>query len=251
MAIVLGDQTVGATVPLKFNGAATDFLVAHQGLPSSIYDSSCTGTWLLMKDIYENRQWHSSNSNSYKASTIHTYLNGEFLNLFDADIQPQIKQVKIPYVNGTGYNGSVASGSSGLSVKIFLLSCYEVGFTTSDNRYFPADGAKLNYFIAGNDSAAKAKRVSDFNGSAASWWTRSPRTDDTSIVWLIGSSGSSSGYGCTYSYGIRPALILPSDTKLSEDGTIYNPHGVYIKQSGTWSPTKSVWIKQAGAWSKV
>ena len=110
-SVALSTKAVGSTVKLKVNGTAREFLVVHQGKPSSLYDESCNGTWLLMKDCYESRQWHSSNSNSYKASTIHTYLNGTFLNLFDADIREVIKQVKIPYVNGTG-NSAVASGSA-------------------------------------------------------------------------------------------------------------------------------------------
>lgn len=233
MAIVLGDQTVGATIPLKFNGVATDFLVAHQGIPSSIYDSSCDGTWLLMKDIYENRQWHSSNSNSYKASTIHAYLNGEFLNLFDADIQIQIKQVKIPYVNGTG-SSPIASGANGLPAKIFLLSGYEVGFTTTDNEYFPVDGAKLNYFLSGSDADAAGKRIASLNGANTYWWLRSPTISNSAVTWNVDSNGYLLTNGCSYLSGVRPALILPSDTKLSEDGTIYNPRGVYIKTNGQW-----------------
>ena len=69
---------VGSSVFANVNGVRTEFLVVHQGLPSSMYDASCDGTWLLMKDIYVERAWHSSNSNSYKASTINTYLNDTF-----------------------------------------------------------------------------------------------------------------------------------------------------------------------------
>ena len=38
---------------------------------SSTYDSSCNGTWLLMKDIYTTSTF--GNNNSYKDSSIHTY----------------------------------------------------------------------------------------------------------------------------------------------------------------------------------
>ena len=113
----LGNLDVGTEITLNENGEPINYLIVNQGIPedSALYDASCDGTWLLRKDIAENRQWHSSNSNSYKASTIHSYLNGTFLNLFDADIREVIKQVKIPYVNGTA-NSAVASvcpGSDG------------------------------------------------------------------------------------------------------------------------------------------
>ena len=147
------------------------------------------------------------------------YLNGTFLNLFDADIREVIKQVKIPYVNGTG-NSAVASGSSGLSCKIFLLSGREVGFSTSDNQYFPNDGAKLSYFESGTGSSALNKRIAKLNGSATYWWLRSPYTGGTSRAWCVGSNGGCYNGGCSGSYGIRPALVLPSDLLVSADGSV-------------------------------
>ena len=48
--VALGQKAVGSVVKLKFNGAMREFLVVHQGKPSSLYDESCNGTWLLMKD---------------------------------------------------------------------------------------------------------------------------------------------------------------------------------------------------------
>jgi hypothetical protein len=184
-----------------------------------MYDSSCNGTWLLLKDIYTTRQWDSSN-NDYKNSDIHSYLNGTFLNLFDNDIKNAIKQVKIPYQNGTGSGGSVASGANGLSCKIFLLSGYEVGFSTSDNSYFPRDGAKLSYFSSGSSSSANNKRIANYNGSATYWWLRSPYTGDTSYVWDVYSNGNYDVWFCSDADGVRPALVLDSSLSVSDDGSV-------------------------------
>lgn len=218
-SVALSSKAVGSVVKLNVNGAAKEFIVVHQGKPSSLYDDSCNGTWLLMKDIYENRAWHSSNSNSYKASTIHSYLNSTFLNLFDADIKAQIKTVKIPYVNGTA-NSAVASGSSGLSAQIFLLSGYEVGFTQSVNSYFPIDGAKLDYFVSGNDSSAQSKRIAYLSGSATYWWLRSPLAGSADGAWSVNSGGGCGNGGCSSTYGVRPALVLPSTLLVSDDGSV-------------------------------
>lgn len=219
MSTKLGSMSVGSTVKLKLGGTARDFLVVHQGLPSSMYDSSCNGTWLLLKDIYTTRTWDSSN-NDYKNSDIHSYLNGTFLNLFDNDIKNAIKQVKIPYQNGTGSGGSVASGANGLSCKIFLLSGYEVGFSTSDNSYFPRDGAKLSYFSSGTGSAANNKRIANYNGSATLWWLRSPNTNVTNFVWYVYSNGSCNYWDYYYTDGVRPALVLDSSLSVSDDGSV-------------------------------
>ena len=210
----IGTLTVGSTITLNVSGTAKKFIVVQQGKPSSLYDDSCNGTWLLMKDIYENRAWHSSNSNSYKASTIHSYLNSTFLNLFDSNIKDAIKQVKIPYVNGTG-GSVVASGANGLSAKIFLLSGYEVGIGGAS--YVPVDGAKLNYF--NQNTGADSKRIAYLSASATPWWLRSPYTDDTLIAWRVGSNGDYSSDYASYSHGIRPALVLPSTFEVYTDAS--------------------------------
>ena len=121
----IGTKAVGSVVKLKVDGTARNFIVVHKGLPGSMYDASCDGTWLLIEDIYEKRQWHSSDVNDYANSSIRTYLNSTILNKFDADTQAQIKQVKIPYRPGSGAGKTVNSGANGLSAKIFLLTSTE------------------------------------------------------------------------------------------------------------------------------
>ena len=218
--VLLSTKAVGSTVKLKVNGTAKEFIVVHQGKPSSLYDDSCNGTWLLMKDIYENRVWQSGNINKYESSDIHTYLNNTFLNLFESNIRDAIKQVKIPYRKNGGSGGTDQSGANGLSAKIFLLSGYEVGWTTSDYSYFPVDGAKLSYFESGTGTSANNKRIANLNGSAANWWLRSPYTGNTGRVWYVLSDGDCSLNGASNSLGIRPALILPSTLLVSDDGTV-------------------------------
>lgn len=215
----LGDLEVGTIVFIKENGVYQDYLVVHQGLPSSMYDSSCNGTWLLRKDPNVYRAWSDSN-NDYKNSIIHSYLNETFLNLFDDDIKNTIKQVRIPYQNGTGSRGSVASGANGLSCKIFLLSGYELGWTTSDTWIFPRDGAKLSYFDSGTSTSANNKRIAYLNGSGTNWWLRSPdKSDDISAfgVYYHGNYGSWDSY---YRDSVRPALIMPSDLLVDDNNNI-------------------------------
>ena len=215
----LGDLEIGTIVHIKENGVYQDYLLVNQGLPSSMYDTSCNGTWLLRRDIYANRTWDIQ-YNDYKNLDIHPYLNGTFLNLFDNDIKNAIKQVKIPYQNGTGSGGSVASGANGLSCKIFLLSGYEVGFSTSDSSDFPRDGAKLSYFSSGTGSAANNKRIANYNGSATDWWLRSPFTTNIYYVQDVASNGSYRFQDGINAYGVRPAFIAPSDLIVDENNNI-------------------------------
>ena len=218
-SVKLSTKAVGSIVKLKVDGTLRDFIVVHQGKPSSLYDASCDGTWLLLKDCLEQKRWHSANTNDYKNSEIHSYLNNTWLNKLDANIRAQVKQVKLPYVNGTA-NSAVASGANGLSCKIFLLSGYEVGFTQSDNSYFPVDGARLAYFENGTGTSALNKRIANYNGSATYWWLRSPHTNYTNYAWLVYTSGSYGVNGCSGTFGIRPALVLPSSLLVSDDGSV-------------------------------
>ena len=179
----IGNVDEGDIIQLRENLVPVDYIVVHQGLPSSMYDASCDGTWLLRKDIAENRSWDSGSSNVLETSDIQAYLNGDWMNRYDPDVVQAIKQVKIPYRQNGGSDGTDRSGSNGLSCKIFLLSGKEVGWDSSDNQYFPNDGAKLSYFLDGTGSSANRKRVATLNGRAADWWLRSPNTNGTGSVW--------------------------------------------------------------------
>ena len=208
----LGDIAVGSTVKLKVNGVATDFLVVNQGIPSnsSLYDSSCNGTWLLMKDLYTNMGWGSSTCD-YANSSIHAYLNGEFLGLFDPKVQSAIKQVKIPYVNVNG-GKYVASGADGLTAKVFLLGGNEVG----SDWYFPADGARLDYF----SNATNDTRLAYLNGEASYWWTRSPHGTTFAECIAVQPSGTLYVHGYYNGFSLRPAIILPFEAGVLNNGNI-------------------------------
>ena len=220
--VKLSTKAVGSIVKIKVNGAAKDFIIVHQGLPSSAYDASCNGVWVVMKDIYTTMKWDGSN-NDYLNSDMTAYLNGTFISLIDADIRNAIKQVKIPYTNYS--NNNVMSGSNGLSCKVFLLSGTEVGFSGAS--YMNTEGAKLSYF----DSASK--RVAYNGSSAAVWWLRSPSTSYSYDVWIVKSDGSGDRWSYYSTYGVRPAFVLPSTLVVSDDGTVSTNTAPAINASST------------------
>lgn len=220
--VKLSTKAVGSIVKIKVNGAAKDFIIVHQGLPSSAYDASCNGVWVVMKDIYTTMKWDGSN-NDYLNSDMTAYLNGTFISLIDADIRNAIKQVKIPYTNYS--NNNVMSGSNGLSCKVFLLSGTEVGF--SGVSYMNTEGAKLSYF----NSASK--RIAYNGSSAAVWWLRSPCANLSYYVWYVESDGSSGYWRYGDTYGVRPAFVLPSELVVSDDGTVSTNTAPAINASST------------------
>lgn len=208
----LSEFAVGDSVFLNINNRPVEFLVVHRGLPSALYDSSCDGVWLLMKDAYEIREWHKNQKNDYKNADIHAYLNGAFLGLFDPGVQAIIKQAKIPYVNGTGSGGSVASKANGLSTKIFLPSALEVGYTIDDSSFLREDGACWEYFKDASDDDRITYLYRDA-GETSDWWTRSPDKYSTTSVFALSYDGSLVRPTTDADYGVRPALILPHNAK--------------------------------------
>lgn len=212
----VGTLEVGSSVYMNVNGVPTEFLVVHQGNPdTAIYDSSCDGTWLLMKYAHDTTTFNTGPYH-YGSSDMHNYLNNQFINYLDGNIQSIIKQVKIPHSVSTG----VLTGTEGLSTKIFLLSGREVGW---DNVHLsiPNDGVCLGYFS--NNTAAR--RTTFFEGNPIYWWTRTIPSEFLNTVPI--------GF-CITKYGecgamdtgtqnflmTRPALILPSDTLVDENGNI-------------------------------
>ena len=204
---------IGQTIKLNVNGTPWDWLVVHQGQPSSIYDTSCDGTWLLMKDVYEKRKWNSKDSNVLETSTIQSYLNGDFLNMFDGKVKGAIKQVKIPYRKNGGKGGTNQSGANGLPCKIFLLSSPEVHIDSNND----GEGASLSYFASTSSTAKDSKRIANYNGSPSAWWLRSTAIISSTNVYNVRVDGDFANTNTSYTRGIRPALILPSNFIVSEE----------------------------------
>lgn len=219
MAVTLGSMAVGSIVKLKENGTLQNYIVVHQGNPStSIYDNSCNGTWLLRQEIVTKLEWQTWLDNKLESSNIQSWLNSTMLSKYDTDIQNAIKQVKIPYRKNGGSGGTNQTGANGLSCKIFLLSGYEVGWTTNDISYIPVDGAKLDYFEAGTSKSANNKRRTPNNEI---WWLRSPRIDSNKFAIEVEADGSWSAPYVHMEFGVRPALILPTNLLVNGDSSIF------------------------------
>lgn len=211
--ILLGDLNVGDRIKIKENGVSENYIIVHKGLPSSMYDSSCDGVWVLREyNYYLYQVWNNVSNNYYQNSRVEQYLRNTFYNLFDENMKKVIKTVKIPYVNGT--KGSVASGSNGLSCNVFMLSFNEVNGTHSDVQAIPNDGYCLSYF---------AEDTEDVNNKSTStvWWLRSPRTIDTDGVWVVMPNGHITYVHSTQQFHMRPALILDSSSSISLDDVIF------------------------------
>lgn len=199
----LGNKSTGSIIKLKENGTLVDFYVAKHD-----YESSLNGagrTLVVRKDTYDDRVWDSGNVNAYASSDLDSWFNSTYKNMLDADIRSLIGTTKIRYTPGNG-NNTVGT----LERAIFALSLTELGQSHS---YANTEGSAL--------PIASTLRIAYRNGSPTTQWTRSPDSDSTNIAWRLVSNGNIVSYGCSSSFGSRPAFTLPSSLYVSDDGSVF------------------------------
>lgn len=217
MAQRLGNLAVGQSVFVNELGSPVEYLIVNQGLPSSIYDSSCNGTWLLRKYLYTAMAWGTTAV--WESSTMQSWLNTTMLGFYDTSIQNVIKQVKIPYISG-GVNGTLMTGSNGFSCKVFLLSGVEIGGTNTNIVPVTPDGVLLPYFVAGPSGDTKRIAYPNSGEDAKYWWTRSPSKTSNQVV-DVKPDGDYNGLfaGRDYPY-VRPAFVLSADLLVDDNNNV-------------------------------
>lgn len=227
LGMPIGELPVGSIVKLKENDVSVNYIIVNQGKPSSAYDNSCNGTWLLRQDCVEERPWYDFGNdwpeNTLETSDIQPWLNSTMLSKYNSATQSWIKQVKIPYRKGGGEDGVDQTGTNGLSCKVFLLSAVEVGIPRYSPHTIPNDGSLLDYFIqetSANSDEARQKRLAKSNGRYYLWWLRSPTITDATEVFTVLADGGVSGEYADHEYGIRPTVILPSTLYVTDDGIL-------------------------------
>lgn len=197
--IPLSDYAEGDIIKLNESGSPVEFYVSKHD-----YESGLNGagrTLVVRKDVYDQRQWHSSNVNAWASCTMRSWLNSTYKGLLDADIQEAMGTTTYRYTPGNG-NNTVTTRSDA----VFLLSLTELG---QSDTYANAEGSAL--------PIASALQIAYQGGSATTQWTRSPRTNGTRAAWRLYSDGNVNYVDCYYSYGSRPAFTLPSTLLFNPD----------------------------------
>lgn len=206
---LLGDMPIGSEVTLTESGSPELYIVVNQGLPSSNYDSSCDGTWLLRKFIDQQQQpWNTTALVfGYSTSTIDEYLQATFAKRFSTyaiNNLFMLPQIPIHYFNE----------QRNYEARVFLLSMSELD--ESGDASIPLEGSALQYFI----DSGSSKKIAYLNGTATPWWSRSMHQKDNSSAWRINASGGRGNITRKTKNGVRPAIVLKKDTIVSGDGSI-------------------------------
>ena len=182
----IGNVDVGDIIQLRENLVPVDFYVAKHD-----YESSLNGagrTLVVRKDVYDDQRWDNDNENAYARSTLNRWFNNTYKNMLDPDVQAAMGTTKFYYTPGNGKNTVGTLGRA-----IFALSVTELGYS---HAYANTEGSALP--------------IAATLGRSSAQWTRSPDTNNTYGVFMMG-FGSVRSLSCNTSYGSCPAFTLPSD----------------------------------------
>ena len=178
-----------------------------------------------------NKQWHTSESNTWSSSSLNTYLNGEYLT--------SLGTLKNKIATTTWKVGGGSWDNIGKSVPKTAYQ-YEVGSSASSTTY----GAKIglmyvtDYYYSASPSAwtlvgyNKSDATKDYRAAkTTNWlylgsyeWTISRRSDGTGFAFLVFSTGYVYYNGVTRSVGVRPSFnLLSSTTYVSGSGSMSDP----------------------------
>lgn len=231
--ILLSSIEEGNTIILNESGKPVEFYVAKHDYESELNGSG--RTLLVRKDVYDQRHWDDTYNNSWGTSTIRSWLNSNYKNLLDADVQEAMDVTKYRYTPG-GSNWNVATRSEA----VFLLSATELGISNANAN---VEGSAL--------PVASILKIAYQNGSATTQWTRSPNTNVTDHVWKLGPKGAIINDICVNANGSRPAFTLPSDFIVEHIENNVPLDGEYVTKDDTSSQAIALTSASAGETCEV
>ena len=174
---------VGDSCNMTING--TSYQVDIIGKNHDTYASGGKAplTFQLHDCYADMKAMNSSNTNSggwTSCAMRQTHLPA-ILALMPTEVQNGIREV-----SKLTSAGSQSSTINTTADKLFLLSEIEIFGRVRYSK--SGEGTQYDYYKAGNS------KVKQQNGSAASWWERSPRASDSTRFCLVNSSGNANGY---------------------------------------------------------
>ena len=178
-----------------------------------------------------NKQWHTSNDNTWSSSSLNTDLNGEYLTslgtLADKIATTTWKAGGGAYANisqsvpKTAYQYEVGSSASSTTVdkKIGLMYVSDYYYSAS-----PSAWTLVGYNESDATKDYRAAKTINWLYLGSNEWTISRTSDITPYAFGMFSTGLVSNYGVTLSFGVRPSFnLLSSVTYASGSGTSSDP----------------------------
>ena len=148
-------------------------------------------TWQLKNCLKTTYPMNSSNTNNggWTSCAMRTSTMATLLSQLASDLKNAI--VKVKKLSSAG-NQSTAINTTEDS--LFLLSEVEIFGSTTYAK--AGEGSQYEYYQSGNS------RVKTVNGSASSWWERSPDGSDSTYFCGVNSNGGANSYNASTSNGV-------------------------------------------------
>lgn len=196
----LSQLAEGTLIKILENGSPVEFYLAKHN-----YEPDLNGQGrelLVRKDVYDQRQWNSSNANAWANCVLRSWLNSNYKNLFSSAVQALMGTTTYYYTPG---NGSWSVATRGDAV--FLLSGTELNGSHSNCN---VEGTALPIW-------STLRLAYNSSGNRSFQWTRSPVTSNTSSAWAFDTIPGFGGFGVNTEIGSRPCFTLPATALVDQD----------------------------------
>lgn len=162
-------------------------------------------------------------SSYYEESSIDTFLNTDFLEVFSPEVQAAIVDTMIEVTDMDRYE-EWSYATHMIRRKVFLLSAVELGVMHSVKLMTTREGDPLKYF-KNTEYSVKTAYMAD--GKAWPYWTRTPWLWETYLVMVMGvdATGEATTDG---RIGVRPAFCMASDTVVRKSDSVIAGETVYV-----------------------
>ena len=195
--------STGDKISIAINGTAYEFRVLgfnHDTLTSSTAYGSATATGKagmtlqMVNCLAATAKMNSSNTNSggWESCAMRTSNMATYLSQLTSAWQSVVKQV-----NKLSSAGSQSTTIKTTADKLFLLSEVEIFGSTTYS--VSGEGTQYAYCKANNTASDRVKTV---NGSAYSWWERSPFASDSTYFCCVTSGGNAAYNSASSSSGV-------------------------------------------------
>lgn len=182
---------VGNSKTMTINGASYQVDIIGKNHDTYASGGKAPLTFQLHDCYADTKQMNGSptNSGGWTSCAMRSTHLPAILALMPTEVQNGVREV-----NKLTSAGNQSATIDTTADKLFLLSEIEIFGSVSNSK--SGEGTQYDYYKAGNS------RVKNYNGSASTWWERSPHGSDSTYFCLVGSTGSALYTRASYAHGV-------------------------------------------------
>lgn len=182
---------VGDSKTMTINGASYQVDIIGKNHDTYTAGGTAPLTFQLHDCYTDTKQMNSSDTNrvGWRSCAMRSTHLPSILALMPTEVQNGIREV-----NKLTSAGSQSATINATADKLFLLSEIEIFGSVIQSK--SSEGTQYDYYKAGNS------KVKKFNGSAYTWWERSPRGRDTTAFCRVSNVGGATYDYASYTYGV-------------------------------------------------